>query len=137
MRVNVGRGREIAVTEPLLYLLHRDTVGEQQTGTAVTKLVEAYAPQTTTVEQLGENRRYVVRFYQHSYLIYADVSKVVAAIAPAAQPPLLVLLVLEIEQPLFEERHQRQRPHAGFVFRPVGGNHHLFAVYAAGRHGMA
>ena len=36
MRVNVGRGREIAVTEPLLYLLHRYAVGEQQTGAAMT-----------------------------------------------------------------------------------------------------
>ena len=36
MRVDVGRGREIAVAEPLLYLLHRYAVGEQQTGAAMT-----------------------------------------------------------------------------------------------------
>ena len=89
------------------------------------------------VEQLRKRRRDVIRLYQHSYLIYADVTEVFAAIAPAAQPPMLVLLVLEIEQPFFEERHQRQRPHAGLVFRPVCGDHYLFAIDAAGRHSVA
>ena len=56
MRVNVGRGRKIAVTEPLLYILHLDAVGEQQTGAAVTKVVEAYAPQAVPVKQLREHR---------------------------------------------------------------------------------
>ena len=35
MCVNIGCGRKIAVTEPLLNLLHGNTVCEHQTGTGV------------------------------------------------------------------------------------------------------
>ena len=35
VRVYVGRCRKITVAEPLLYLLHRYAVGEQQTGAAM------------------------------------------------------------------------------------------------------
>ena len=103
----------------------------------VTKVVEAYAPQAVPVKQLRKRRRDVVRFYQHSHLIYADVAEKVTAVAAAAQFPLLILLVLKIEQPLFEKRHERHRPHAGLVLRPVSSHHHLFAVDAARRHGVA
>lgn len=103
----------------------------------VTKVVEAYAPQAVPVKQLRKRRRDVVRFYQHSHLIYTYVAERVMAVAAAAQFPLLILLVLKAEQTLFEKRHERHRPHAGFVLRPVGSHHHLFAVDAARRHGVA
>ena len=112
-------------------------MGEQQTGAAVTKVVEAYAPQAVPVKQLRKRRRDVVRFYQYSHLIYADVAEKVTAVAAAAQFPLLILLVLKAEQTLFEKRHERHRPHAGLVLRPVSSHHHLFAVDAARRHGVA
>lgn len=41
MRIDIGGGGKVAVTEPFLDLLHGDAVGQQQTGTAVPKLVEA------------------------------------------------------------------------------------------------
>lgn len=103
----------------------------------VTKVVEAYAPQAVPVKQLRKRRRDVVRFYQHSHLIYADVAEKVTAVAAAAQFPLLILLVLKAEQTLFEKRHERHRPHAGLVLRPVSSHHHLFTVDAARRHGVA
>lgn len=39
VRVDVGRGAEIAVAHPLLDLLHRYTAGDQQAGRRMTKLV--------------------------------------------------------------------------------------------------
>ena len=41
MGVDVGGRAEVAVPQPLLNLLHGDAVFQQQTGAAVTKLVEA------------------------------------------------------------------------------------------------
>ena len=41
MGVDVGRGGDIAVSQPFLYLLHGHTLLQQQAGAGVTKLVEA------------------------------------------------------------------------------------------------
>ena len=35
MRIDIGRGGNIAVTKPFLNLFHGDAVGQQQTGTAM------------------------------------------------------------------------------------------------------
>ena len=43
MRIDIGGGGKVAVTEPFLNLLHGDAVGQQQTGTAMTKIVIANA----------------------------------------------------------------------------------------------
>lgn len=44
MRIDVGCSGNIAVAEPFLNLLHGDAVGQQQTGTAMTKIVIANFP---------------------------------------------------------------------------------------------
>ena len=131
MRVDVGGGRKIAVAEPFLYLLHRDDVCKQQARAGVAKVVEADAAQAVAVEKLRERRRDVVGLYERPQLVHADIAEVVPAVAFSAQPPLPALLLLKTEQPVLEKGHERQSPHAGLVLRPVGGDHHLFAVYAA------
>ena len=42
MGIHVGGGREVAVTEPLLNLLHRDTIGKQQGCAAIMKTIAIY-----------------------------------------------------------------------------------------------
>ena len=44
--VDVSRGREIAVLQPFLNLLERNTVGQKQRRTGVTEIVEAHPGQT-------------------------------------------------------------------------------------------
>ncbi len=41
MRVDIGCGADVAVPQPFLNLLQAHTIGVQQAGTAVPKLVEA------------------------------------------------------------------------------------------------
>ena len=41
VRVDVRCGAEIAVTKPFLDLLHRNAVGQQKAGTAVSKVVQS------------------------------------------------------------------------------------------------
>ena len=45
MRINIRCGREIAVPQPLLNHLHRDAVGQKQTGARVAQIVKADTPQ--------------------------------------------------------------------------------------------
>ena len=41
MRIDIGGGGKVTVAKPFLDLLHGDAVGQQQTGTAVAKIVIA------------------------------------------------------------------------------------------------
>ena len=52
MRIDIGGGGKVAVAKPFLDLLHEDAVGQQQTGTAVTKIVIANFPQAMLLQQL-------------------------------------------------------------------------------------
>ena len=43
MRVNIGRGGKVAVSEPFLKLLHGYAVGEEKRGAAMTQIMKAKA----------------------------------------------------------------------------------------------
>ena len=61
MRIDIGGGGKVAVTEPFLDLLHGDAVGQQQTGTAVTKIVIANFPQAMLLQQLCKGFGEIIR----------------------------------------------------------------------------
>ena len=54
MCVDVGGGADIAVSQPLLDLLHGDAVFEQQGCAAVAQVVQADVPQTLIPQELSE-----------------------------------------------------------------------------------
>lgn len=72
MRINIRGGREIAVSQPLLNHLHRDTVCQKQAGARVAQIVKADAPQMIIpqddLERIGE----IIRLEQIAHCIYAD-----------------------------------------------------------------
>ena len=56
MRIDVCRGRDVAVTEPFPELLHADVVGVQETGTAVTEIMKADPAQPVLFQKDGKVR---------------------------------------------------------------------------------
>ena len=50
MGVDVGGGGKGGVSQPLLDLLHWDTLAEQQTGTAVAQVMEPDVPQAVLLQ---------------------------------------------------------------------------------------
>ena len=93
MRVHIGRGGEITVAQPFLDLLHGNAVGQQQAGTAVSQVVEAYPPHAVLLQKVGEPRRQIAALDALPQGIDADVIQVVLAIAPAADLAVFLLVV--------------------------------------------
>ena len=83
MAVHVARCTYVAVTEPLLYQLHLNSVGKEQTGTTVPQVMEAYLPQTVLAEHYGEVVWHIVGTYQLSHSVHTDVVLVLLAVASA------------------------------------------------------
>ena len=80
MRINIRGGREIAVSQPLLNHLHRDTVCQKQTGARVAQIVKADAPQMIilqdNLERIGVLQIKVNRFCRKSPKKYSADSRV-------------------------------------------------------------
>ena len=51
MGVDVRRGGEVAMAQPLLNVLERHAVGQQQAGTAVTQIVKAHPAQAVALQK--------------------------------------------------------------------------------------
>ncbi len=119
MRINIRGGREIAVSQPLLNHLHRDTVCQKQTGARVAQIVKADAPQMIipqdNLERIGE----IIRLEQIAHCVYADVVCVFFVVAPTAQLAVFFLFLLQGQQPFPENRYKRQGALAGFSFVPL------------------
>ena len=134
MRVNVrGRG-EIAVPQPLLNLLERDAVRQQERRAAVAQVVEADVPQTVLRQRTAEAVRQIRRANALAQLVEADVPLVLFAIRLAAQPFVLLLPGLQAQEHVPHGRHQRQRPAAGTGFRRVRRDDLILPVYRAASH---
>ena len=84
MSIDVCRGAEIGVTEPILNLLKRYTVGQKQTGTAMAQIVEAYLFQAMLLKILGEIACQVIRRHPLAQLIHKYIPVVLVVVAVAA-----------------------------------------------------
>ena len=93
MGIYIGCGRKVAVTEPILNLLHRDTVGEQQRRAAMPEIVETNMPQAVFIKQLRKCGGEIVRRNQRPHLIHADVVQIPFVITLAAYTPVFALLL--------------------------------------------
>ena len=136
VRVDVRRRAEIAVPQPLLDLLHRDTVGQQEAGAGVPKIMQTDDAQVVLFENPLEAVRQRVRLQPFPDLVHADVVPIVRAVGAPAEPAVVPLLLFFMEQQLPELRHQRKRPHAGFRLGRIGHNLDVLAVKVARRDGM-
>ena len=70
MGVDVGRGGDVAVAQPLLDLLHGHALLQQQTGAGVAQIVKTDVPQAVVGQQLGEAVGHRIRQNQIAYLIH-------------------------------------------------------------------
>ena len=128
MRINIRGGREIAVPQPLLNHLHRDTVCQKQTGARVAQIVKADAPQMIILQDNLERIGEIIRLEQIAHCVYADVVCVFFVVASTAQLAVFFLFLLQGQQPFPENRYKRQGALAGFGFCAIGFYKHFFSV---------
>ena len=134
MGVNIGGGSNITVSEPFLNILQRNTVGIQQAGAAVAKIVKTNLFQIVLSEHLGEVLGDEIGFDQAAHGIHIDVIQVVFAVAVTAELLIDTLLFFKMPQQSFKGLHQRQGSAAGFCFGGILLNRLGFAVHSKLKH---
>jgi hypothetical protein len=100
MGVDPLGGRDLAVPEPLLDVLHRHALVAQQDRARVSEVVEADLPQPLFLQELRKIPADVVRVHQGPVLVHVDVIVVRVMVAVAIR----VLGVVEV-------LHRRADPH--------------------------
>lgn len=121
MGVDVGGGGKGGVPQPLLNLLHRDALTEQQTGAAVAQIMEPDVPQAVLLQQELEVVGDVVGPKQFAHLVGANIVQVVGAVGLFEQLPVLLLPGTLLLQQNPHRWDQRQGAEAGLGFQLVLG----------------
>lgn len=85
MGIDVGGSGDIAVSEPLLNLLHRHPLLEQQAHAAVTKSMETDFPQAVAFQKLCKRSGHVIRQNEVPHLIRKQVPLIFPIVAVAAE----------------------------------------------------
>ena len=129
VRIDVRRGRNIAVAEPFLNILQRHAVGVEQARAGMPQIVEAHMPEAVLLQKGLKLSGERIRCHQLSELVDIDILQIILAIAPAAEVTVGGLLQLQVLQKLLHLRHQRQRAKAGLGFGAVLLYNLPFAVY--------
>lgn len=119
------------MSEPVLNLLHGNAVCKHQRGTAVSQIMKSDLSKLIRPKQLAEALCNIMGLDQIANLVDTDIFLIFLDVGPAAQSAVLRLLFLERQQPRFHKRNKRQRSHAGFCFRCVGGNERKLSVNIA------
>ena len=136
VRVDVRRRAEIAVAQPLLSLLGRDVMRQQERGTTVAQIVEPNAAQAVPLQHKLEVSGKVFRADAVTHFVDADVPLVVPAVAISAQSAIRGLFGLQLQQKAADGRRKRQRPAAGFRFGGVPGDDGVLAIHVTAGHGV-
>lgn len=137
MRVDIRRGRNITVAQPLLNLLHRHALFQQQAGAGMAQIVKANPAQTILFQQLRKACRYGIRLEQISHCIHKYIAKVFLIIAVAADFLVVFLLLFDGFQALGNRVYQRQGAQTRFCFGSVSFYQNLLAINAGAGHDMA
>ena len=120
VRVDIGRGTDVAVPQPLLDLFHGHAVFEQQGCTAVPQIVQADVPQPLFPQQLAETVGDIAGFKDVAHLVDEHIAQILRVVAVAADLPVSFLLVPEGQKLRLELPHQRQGAEAGSGLGAVG-----------------
>lgn len=116
MGVNICCGREIAVTEPLLDLLHGNAVCEHQAGARVPEIVKTNVPQSIGFQKLRKLFRHIMGLDKITNLVDADITCILFVVRLPTEPSVVILLRFDSKQPFLDERHQRKGSHTGLGF---------------------
>ena len=80
MGIDVCRRGKVAVSQPILNLLHWDTICQHERGTTMSEIVEADTPQPICIQQLRKLLRHIMRLDKVSYFIDADITGVLLVV---------------------------------------------------------
>ena len=98
MRVDIGCGADVTMPQPFLNFFQAHTIGVQQAGTAVSKIMKTYLFQLVlcqeNLEMLGDE----IWLHQFSNGIHIHVFEVVVAIATTANLTVDFLLLFYFPQ---------------------------------------
>ena len=95
--IDIRGGREVAVTEPLLYLFHGDPVLQQQRGTGMPEIMEANDAKPIVLKHDSKMLGDKVRLVGDAQIIYINIVGVRVAI-PTQLPTILLPLLHSDEQ---------------------------------------
>ena len=102
--------------QPVLNLLERYAVGEQEGGAAMPEIVEAHFLHAVPLDKCGELRGQVIWSHPFSQLVYEYKAVVFIVVAVAADLLVQLLRRLDLCKIFLESSHQRQSAHTGFGF---------------------
>lgn len=136
MCVNICSGREIAVTEPFLNLLHRHTVCKHQAGTGVPEIMETDVTEAIGLQKLRELLCYIMGLDEITDLVDADITKVFPVVRPSTESSVIVLFCFDCKQPVFDKWNERKGSHTGFSFGRICRNKNMLAVEVYGCDGV-
>ena len=80
MRVDVSCRTDVAVSQPLLNVFQRNAVRVKQTGTTVSKIMEADSPHSMLLKEVRKSCCQIFRLHQFSEFVHEDVVLVLLAV---------------------------------------------------------
>ena len=84
MGVDVRRGGEVAMAQPLLNVLEGDAIGQQQTGAAVTQIVKAHPAQAVALQEFWECRSQIIGPHPLAQLVHKHKAIILVIVTVAA-----------------------------------------------------
>ena len=84
MRVDVSCRTDVAVTQPLLNVFQRNAVRVKQTGTTVSKIMEADSSHSMLLKEVRKSCGQILRLHQFSEFVHEDVVLVLLAVTVSA-----------------------------------------------------
>ena len=72
MTLKVRRDRIVAMSKPLLYRLHRDTVRKQKTGTRMSQIMETQMTESLFGNDIVKTACHIFGRDQHAVVVTAD-----------------------------------------------------------------
>ena len=119
MCINVACCADVAVTEPLLNLFQAHTIGVEQAGAAMAKVMETDAFHVVRNKEIGKMLGKIIRMKAHSHRVHIDIVEIVHAIIFAADLPIQLLLPFHLFKHLLTGRDKGKRPAARFGFGSI------------------
>ena len=104
MCINVACCADVAVTEPLLNFFQAHTIGVEQAGAAMAKVVKADTLHLVCYQKIREMLAQEIGPNPFSHRVYIDIVKIIGAIAFAADLPILLLLLFHFIEHLLTGR---------------------------------
>ena len=84
MRIDISCGADVAMSEPFLDVFQRNSVCVKQTGTTVSKIMEANPPHSMLLKEVRESRCQILWLDQFPKFVHEDVIHVVLAVTASA-----------------------------------------------------